>query len=64
MERTILHMQINPALRKALIEKAQKENRSLSNLVETTLYALVGLTPDNGVKKKTEKKGKSASSSA
>jgi len=35
MKKEILHMKIDPDLKQALHEQAKKENRSLSNLVET-----------------------------
>ena len=35
MKKEILHMKIEPYLKQALREQAKKENRSLSNLVET-----------------------------
>lgn len=41
--KTILHMTIDPALKKALLAKAKDENRSLSNLVETALFRLVAI---------------------
>lgn len=37
MIKTVLHMNINPELKKELAKQAKKDNRSLANLVETAL---------------------------
>jgi len=37
MKKTIMNVTISPELKNALSEQAKKENRSVSNLVETLL---------------------------
>lgn len=48
MKKEILHMKIESELKHALQEEAKKQNRNLSNLVETVLKAYVDgkKTPD------------------
>ncbi|NGO90278.1 CopG family transcriptional regulator [Halomonas sp. 141] len=39
MKKDILHMKIDGELKKALQDEAERQNRNLSNLVETVLKA-------------------------
>jgi hypothetical protein len=41
MKKDILHMKIDGNLKKALQQEAERQNRNLSNLVETVLKAYV-----------------------
>ncbi len=40
-KQAVLHMKIDPVLKKSLEAKAASENRSLSNMVETALKGFV-----------------------
>lgn len=42
MPKEILHMKIDPTLKERLRQEAEKQNRNLSNLIETLLKQALG----------------------